>query len=126
MVAGVLVVIPTVLAAQSGAIAGRVTDASTGNPIPEARVQVEDEGLTVFTDGEGRFRLRGVRPGSHSVSATALGYRTTRRENIVVTSGQAAGLTFSLTPQGIKLPEIMVESEIDQLLDLYTDAGVAE
>lgn len=117
MVAGVLVATPTILAAQSGAIAGRVTDAGTGNPIPEARVQVEDEGLMVFTDGEGRFRLRGVRPGSHSVTATALGYRTTRRANITVTSGQAVVLTFSLTPQGIKLPEIMVESEIDQLLD---------
>jgi hypothetical protein len=48
-----------------GRINGRITDAETGQPLPE--IIVTASGVTDFTDGEGSFRLDGLPPGLHNL-----------------------------------------------------------
>lgn len=50
----------------TGRLVGRLTDASTGQPIPE--LQVTAGGMRTFTDGEGAFRLDGLVPGLHNLA----------------------------------------------------------
>ena len=53
-------------------IAGRVTDAQTGKPLPGARVTIGDTaaGPEVFTAGDGFFCFLDLRPGSYTVTAS--------------------------------------------------------
>ncbi|MFW6050544.1 MAG: carboxypeptidase regulatory-like domain-containing protein [Myxococcota bacterium] len=61
------------------ALAGRVVDARSGDPIEGARVTVSEDLLsldprTAETDAEGRFRVTGLMARVHRVTATADGY----------------------------------------------------
>ena len=50
-------------AQQSGSITGRVTDASSGQPVVGAQISVVGTTLGSQTNGAGQFTIRGVRPG---------------------------------------------------------------
>lgn len=58
---------PDPLAAPTGRILGQVTDASTGEPLSEMLVSAG--GMLTFTDGQGLFRLEGLPPGEHALTA---------------------------------------------------------
>ena len=64
-------------AAQEVRLAGHVTDASTGQPLPEANVYLPDKGMGQTTDRNGRFRLTlPARQGVCRLSVSYVGYRT--------------------------------------------------
>lgn len=54
----------------TGRLVGRLTDASTGQALPE--LQVMAGGMRTFTDGEGAFRLDGLVPGLHTLAISSL------------------------------------------------------
>jgi hypothetical protein len=51
---------------------GQVVDRSTGAPVAGAYVKIADRSAT--TDGEGRFRIRGLPAGEHALFVSHLGY----------------------------------------------------
>ncbi len=53
-------------------IAGRVTDAQTGKPVPGARVEVPG-GPWILTAGDGFFRFLDLRPGSYTLTVSLPG-----------------------------------------------------
>ena len=61
-----------------GKIAGRMTDAETGDPLPGANVSTMVSGIVVgaVADDEGRFFILHVPPGRYSVKGSMIGYRT--------------------------------------------------
>ena len=62
--------------AQTGTVAGTVTDRATGQPIRTARVQVVgSQTLSASTDDRGRFSLRNVPSGPQSLRASRIGFR---------------------------------------------------
>lgn len=61
-------------AARGGVIAGRVVDAQ-GEGVSMASVVVRGAGVGSATDREGRFVLIGVAAGTHTLHASAAGYR---------------------------------------------------
>jgi hypothetical protein len=81
-------------AQQSSGIAGVVRDAS-GAVLPGVTVEAASPALIektriVVTDGEGRYNIVDLRPGSYAVSFTLTGFSTLRRENITLTAGFTA------------------------------------
>ncbi|HEV8317571.1 MAG TPA: carboxypeptidase-like regulatory domain-containing protein [Vicinamibacterales bacterium] len=81
-------------AQQASGIAGVVTDASGGVP-PGVTVEASSPALiekvrTVITDGEGRYNVVDLRPGSYTVTFTLPGFTTVRREGIALTAGFTA------------------------------------
>jgi hypothetical protein len=57
---------------RSGQISGRVTDSATGAPLHDIAVGVSTPegdyyGLTTLTDSQGRYTIKGLRPGSYAV-----------------------------------------------------------
>jgi hypothetical protein len=59
---------------ETAAIAGRVLDAITGQPVPGAFVEVTAEDMMVLqtsADDRGEFRVEVVSPGRRTVTATA-------------------------------------------------------
>lgn len=57
------------------AVAGVVTDAATGDPVPHARVSIAGTSLVTLTNTAGQFRLTGVTSGSHRIVVSRPGYQ---------------------------------------------------
>src|SRR5688572_14013440 len=85
----------TVWAQQSpSGIAGVVKDTS-GGALPGVTVEAASPALiekvrTVVTDGEGRYNIVDLRPGTYSVTFTLGGFSTFKRDGITLTSGFTA------------------------------------
>ena len=90
-----LLLMPAMATAQSsGAISGVVKDA-TGGVLPGVAVEAASPALiekvrTVVTDGEGRYQVVDLRPGTYSVTFTLAGFATVKREGIQLTTGFTA------------------------------------
>ncbi|HEX2094392.1 MAG TPA: TonB-dependent receptor plug domain-containing protein, partial [Longimicrobiaceae bacterium] len=96
------------LAAQgTGTVRGRVLDAATRRPIPEAQVALVGGTRRVVTDAEGAYTLTGIPAGGASLQASKLGYApaTTR---VSVAAGETATADLSLNASALALEELVV------------------
>ena len=86
--------------AQSGSIEGTIADQS-GAVLPGVAVEAASPALIeqsrgTVTDGQGRYRLIDLRPGSYTLTFTLQGFQVTKRENIVLTTGFTATVNATL------------------------------
>lgn len=114
LIVGVLtVVLPAGLHAQSS-ILGTVTEARTGRPIAEARVEATvpgglPAGQTVsraITDESGTFRVPNLEPGTYSVFVTRLGYQA-QRVTVSVAANATANVTVAMPEAPTQLTEVV-------------------
>jgi uncharacterized surface anchored protein len=86
-----------------GAIAGRITDRRTGEPVKGAVVLATDGRgrLRTRADDRGNYLLRGLRPGDYAVTAAARGYvKETYPRRVPVTAGSVTkDIDFALAPK---------------------------
>jgi hypothetical protein len=80
--------------AQQTGISGRVTDASTGEPVVAAQVSVVGTNLGAQTNAEGVYTVRGVAPGTVTLRVLSIGYAE-QTQQVAVTAGQTATRTSS-------------------------------
>jgi hypothetical protein len=92
--------------ALTGVVTGRVTG-SGGERVAEATIQL-DQGRHVFSNADGTFLLPGVRPGTHRLTFTSLGWQTRIVEDVTVDPGDTLHLTVILDPDAISLADIRV------------------
>ncbi|MDX1547070.1 MAG: TonB-dependent receptor [Rhodothermales bacterium] len=97
-------------AQNTGKLAGRVTDASTGEGLPGATVVLEGTTLGTATDVDGNYFIIGVPVGSYDVRASFVGYQSEIVQGVEINSGYTRELDFGLSP-GVELDEIVVEYE---------------
>jgi len=95
------------LAAQTGTIVGRVTDATTGGPIAAAQVFIAELDLGVLTQQNGSYLLVNVPVGTRTLTVQRIGYREATQE-IAVTAGGTATLNFRITEEALQLNEIVI------------------
>ena len=99
---------PAVAAAQqTSGIAGQVSD-DTGGVLPGVTVEVASpaliEGVRIaFTDGEGRYNVTPLPPGTYyTVTFTLPGFSTIVREGVELTGGFTAGINVEMSVGGIE------------------------
>ena len=97
--------------ADKGKIAGRVTNASTGEPLPGANVVIEGTQMGASADLDGFYFIINVSPGSYTVKAMMMGNATLIKKNVQVNINQTTTLNFELPPETIKGEEIVVTAE---------------
>ena len=95
----VVLLSPAVCFAQS-AIAGLVTD-TTGAILPGVTVEARSPALieqtrSVVSDGNGRYRIEDLRPGTYSVTFSLPGFSHFVREGIVLESNFTAPINAQL------------------------------
>jgi outer membrane receptor for ferrienterochelin and colicin len=123
--AGLLLVAVAPLASQTtGAIAGRVRDAVTGQALRGARVEVAGEGLAAETDSLGAYRLAEVRAGLHIVEVRVIGYVVARFRRVRVLAGETFPLDVGLRQAIVLMDSVVVATAPDPVLDPLATATV--
>ncbi|HTX99544.1 MAG TPA: carboxypeptidase-like regulatory domain-containing protein, partial [Bacteroidota bacterium] len=99
----------------TSAINGIVTD-QNGDPLPAANVvAVHVPSGTIYgisTRSDGYFNLLGLRAGGpYTVTASMVGYRSQKQENVQLQLGQNLGMDFKLVSEAVQLGEVNVVAE---------------
>ena len=95
------------LAQGTATIRGTVVDSSSRQPIPGVQVGVVGSSLGALTDASGRYLIRGVAAGSHSVRAQRIGFAPLTRQ-VTVSAGQETAVDLVLRQQAAVLSEVVV------------------
>jgi len=91
-----------------GAIAGRVTDATTGELLSYCNVVIDSVARGTITDTRGRFVLYMVPPGKYTLIISRIGHATWRSDPVVVTPGDTATVRVELVPVVLQADPIVV------------------
>ncbi len=97
--------------AQTGKLAGTVTEADTGTPIPGTTVVLEGTTRGTVTDAEGRYVIVGLQPGTYDVRFSFVGFTTRLVDGVRVTSDRTTTLDAQLSTEVIEGAELIVEAE---------------
>lgn len=123
---------PVPAAAQEGALAGTVRDASGGSTLSAVRVEVlEATGAPVAatsTGPGGAYRLSGIAAGSYAVEFQLAGWETRRETDVTIRAGETTTLSVELTPRAFNLNPITVTTsrQEQKLLDAPAMVDVVE
>ncbi len=103
--------LPVAAAAQTAALHGQVTDPS-GAVIPAAAISLTGGAAPIQTQSgaDGQYAVRGLAPGSYSISVTASGFAPLTISNITLAAGQAKELRLPLAI-AVEEQQVQVESE---------------
>ena len=94
--------------AQSGIIKGKIRDATSGQSLIFANVQIENSNMGAITDTNGNFILTNLSPGVYNVVAVYLGYADMKIPEVIVTNNNPVVLEINMQPTSKQLNEIVV------------------
>jgi len=111
-----------VSAQESASIVGVVQD-SSGAVLPGVTVEAASDALiekmrTAVTDGSGRYAIIDLRPGTYIVTFTLTGFKTVRREGIVLAGAFAATVNGNLEVGALE--ETITVSGASPVVDLQS------
>ena len=98
-------------AQNTGKIAGKVTDGSTGEPIVGCNVLVEGTTMGTATDVDGEYVILKVPSGTYTLAASSIGYSRTVMKNVQVLNDLTTTMNFRLVQSAVSLNEVVVVAE---------------
>lgn len=94
-------------------IRGVVTDAVTREPLPFATVQVADmKDRICITDSLGKFQIKNVTVGRHSVRCQYVGFQTVDLNDVLVTSAKETTIDVRLHEDQTTLADVIVRPNL--------------
>ncbi len=94
------------LHAQQGSIAGKVSDAATGQPLEAARVVLAGPNRVETTGQDGQYTFRGVAPGRYVLRVLRLGYQP-MGDTVQVAAGEVVAQNFAMSLSPVQLDELV-------------------
>ncbi|HMI49107.1 MAG TPA: carboxypeptidase-like regulatory domain-containing protein, partial [Gemmatimonadaceae bacterium] len=91
----------------TGIIRGRISDATTGEPLTGVQIRVEGTTIGAQTGTDGTYTITGVAPGAKFLSARRVGYAP-QRVAVTVPDAEAATQDFALGKVATTLNEVVV------------------
>jgi hypothetical protein len=79
-------------------ITGKVFDKQTGETLTGVCVQIEELGLTTYTDFDGNFTVPNVKPGSYTVKTKMISYCEVTQKKLNVNTNEVHALNLGLSP----------------------------
>ncbi len=81
-------------ASANSAITGQVVDMNTGEALAGVEVMIQGTELKAYTDFDGNFEIKDLKPGSYDVVVSLIAYRKSLIEDLSTTAME--GLTVKL------------------------------
>jgi len=100
--------------AQKGKISGEVKDASTGEALIGVAVYIDGTTIGITTDLDGKFSIVNVAPGTWTIGARYVSFKTKLIEGVVVKPGENTPLNIVLDPNTTDLSEFVVTSSYNR------------
>ncbi len=104
-------------AQQTGTITGKVVDASTGEPVIRATVQITGTKLGAFSNTSGIYTLKNVPAGTHTLRISSIGYTVKTVEGVKVDGGRAISQDVTLSWQTVTSKEVTVTAKASRQSD---------
>jgi TonB-dependent receptor len=101
------------LAAQGGRIGGRILDAATGRPVAGARVALAGTARAAATGPDGTYLIQAVPAGTHTVTASHLGYSSKTVTDVRVGDAPVT-LDITLATSVLSLDELVVTASAER------------
>ncbi|MEL7361869.1 MAG: TonB-dependent receptor, partial [Bacteroidota bacterium] len=98
-------------AGETGKIAGRVTDAQTGDPLPGVNVVIDGTTQGSQTDADGYYSINFVDPGTYTLRTSFVGFATSVTENVRVQVDKTTRIDIALTEEVFEGQEVVVTAE---------------
>ena len=98
-------------AGNTGKIAGKVSDKSSGEPLIGANIMVVDTKLGAVTDVKGSFFIIGIPPGRYDVQITYIGYNKYIIKDVLVQVDLTTNLNARLDAEAIQLGTVVTMAE---------------
>src|SRR5690606_25333444 len=120
LILSLLIFFPASLyAGETGKIAGKITDASTGEALIGANIvitgkwidgaeQSAENLLGASTDVEGEYFILNIPPGLYSIRASYIGYKEQITVQVQVDVDKTTRVDFQLTPEAFQTDEVVV------------------
>jgi len=99
------------LAGITGKVAGVVTDAATGEPLPAVNIVIEGTTLGAATDADGHYFIINIPPGTYTLQASMVGYAVQTKTEVLVSVDHTTPIDFELRVTAIAGEEITVTAE---------------
>ncbi|MBT4052827.1 MAG: TonB-dependent receptor [Bacteroidetes Order II. Incertae sedis bacterium] len=95
-------------------VSGTVTDADTGDALPGANVVIEGTTLGTATDQDGRYTISGVPTGTHTLTASFIGYEEVSK--VITVNSAKLDIDFSLpfASQALEALEVFASRAVDR------------
>ena len=106
-----IVISGSVSFAQSGRIAGKVTDSQTGEPLIGANLIILGTSLGAASNVSGEYLITNVTAGEYSIRASFIGYQDVTVSNLTVNSGLTTRLNFELQSSEFSTEEVVIVSK---------------
>ncbi|MDR8392733.1 TonB-dependent receptor [Aliifodinibius sp. S!AR15-10] len=111
------------LAQQTASVSGYVSDSQNGETLIAANVALEGTKKGTSTNTSGYYTITNVQPGAYNLVVSYIGYQS-YSQKVSLEPGENLRLDIELTPQGVQMDEIVVESEVDK--EEQRNIGVAQ
>lgn len=98
---------PDLSGQDKGIVYGKIMDGALNEPLPFATAGIPSINIGVSTDIDGKYRLIGIPPGTHTIEFSYLGYETQVRE-ITIRAGEELEYNIELSEGGLTIDEIVV------------------
>ena len=95
----------------TGKIAGKVTDAQTGEALVGVNVVLVGLTLGASSDIEGEYYILNVPPGTYAVRASAVGYTPMTVNAVKVNVDQTTRIPFNLKSQSVEMTDVLITAQ---------------
>lgn len=91
----------------TGGIAGKITDATTGKPLPFVSISIKGTIIGVSSDLNGVYSFKNLYIGTYTLTAYHLGYQVESRE-VEVKENSVETIDIALQPVSIELKDVLI------------------
>jgi outer membrane receptor protein involved in Fe transport len=112
--------------AQTGSIAGVITDSKTGETIIGANVFIQGTQVGSPTDLDGKFTINNVKPGAYNLVVSFITYKTHIIPDVVVEANKKTTVTVALLEDSQELQEVVVSGTRQVDTDLSLVGAIRE
>ncbi|MDA8963549.1 TonB-dependent receptor [bacterium] len=98
----------TLVQAQDVRVYGSVTNSLNNEPIPFANVVIDGTTIGATTDFDGNFEILGIAPGLYNFKCSYIGFNTSIKTEIQLTSNKNLRLNFAMTENAQIIEEVQV------------------